>query len=44
MRCLVPQQVEVEVDRMNMIPVFELTIYQMTSDEAARAGDQDSHI
>jgi hypothetical protein len=44
MRCLVPQQVEVEVDRSNMMPMFELAVHQVASDEAACAGDQDSHV
>ena len=44
MHCLVPQQAEVEVDRSNMMPMFELAIHQVTSNKAARAGDQDFHV
>jgi hypothetical protein len=44
MRCLVPQPVEVEVDRTNVISMFELAIHQVAPDEAAGAGDQDSHV
>jgi hypothetical protein len=44
MLCMVSQQVEVEIDCSNMIPMFELAIHQMASDEAACAGDQDFHV
>ena len=44
MRCLMSQQVEVDIDRSNMMPLFELAIHQVASNEAASAGDQNSHV
>jgi hypothetical protein len=43
MPCLMPQQVQVEIDRTNVIPARQLTIHQVTSNESAGASDQDSH-
>src|SRR5687767_3166798 len=43
MCCLVPQQVEVEVDRTNMMTMFKLTVHQVASDESTRACDQNFH-
>ena len=43
MRCLVCQQVKMEVDRSNLVPLFQLAIHQVTSNEATCTGDQDFH-
>jgi hypothetical protein len=42
-RCLLAQQLEMEIDRSNIVSMFDLAIHQVTSDKAACAGNQDSH-
>jgi hypothetical protein len=44
MCCLVSQQVKVEVNRTDIMPMFELAIHEMASDEASRASDQNPHV
>src|SRR5512133_461886 len=40
---LMPQQVQVEVDRSYVMSMFKLAIHQVTADEATCTGDQYSH-